>query len=219
MRNNATRFAFLLAFVIIFSLFVGLVLLSFSQELDRVLEPAPNDLPYSAFAGPLLRALEAFHHPGFARAMGSPRLGLPDLSGTFARLIVEQGSEVEQTTRRIGYAALLAHGYSRKTLAAFCLNRAFVGSVNGSPIQGFAEAARVYFGIAHDRLNLGEALLLCHLALSPQNAPRLSDPDPALRARNRLLSLMNRAGLIADSEYEVEVTRPYSPPPDHRPVE
>ena len=219
MRNNATRFAFLLAFVIIFSLFVGLVLLSFSQELDRVLEPAPNDLPYSAFAGPLLRALEAFHHPGFARAMGSPRLGPPDLSGTLARLIVDQGSEMRQATERIGYSALLEIGYSRETLVAFYFNRASVGNVNGSPINGIAEAARVFFGIAPGRLNLGEALLLCDLAMSPQNTPRLSDPDPALRARNRLLSLMNQVGLLADSEYEVEVARPYSPAPDHRPVE
>ena len=219
MKNRPIRLLFSLALGIVFSLFTGLILLGFSRDLDRLLEPTPQDFPPSASPDPLLRALEAFHHPQFVRTLSFGKHSPPDIHASLADQLIRQGKKRSGALRKLAYSVLLEFRYPRQTVATFFFDRAFMGQANDEPIQGFAQAARIYFGIEAERLTLGESLLLCDLALRPQSPPPLSNPRAALETRNRLLNVMRQSGLLTDLTYEAEVARPYSSPPDHRPVE
>lgn len=219
MKNRPTRLLAFLALGIVFSLFAGLVLLGFSRDLDRLLEPTPQDFPPSAAPDPLLLALDAFRHPRFVRTLGIGEGSPPDIHASLADQLVPRDRKRSRGLRRWAYSVLLELRYPERTVVTFFFNRASMGRANGRPIQGFVQAARTYFGVEAEELTLGESLLLCDLALRPQTPPNLGDPRAALETRNRLLNVMRQSGLLTDSTYEAEVARPYASFPDHRPVE
>lgn len=195
------------------SIFLGLVLLRSSGDLDRALAPSPEDLPISAFSPSLPQALNAFENPRFGRTAFAS-----GLAQALASQLVSDQRGAAAAFKRTTFALLLKIRYSRDEILTHYLNRACLGSAGNTPICGFQKAADFYLGIPVENLNLGEALLLCDLAWSPKKPALLGDLSTALKTRNRLLARLRDIGRLSRAEYETEIARPLSPASDHRPI-
>ena len=120
--------------------------------------------------------------------------------------------------KRAAFTVLLRLAYREDTILNHYLSRAPLGRIGDAPVEGFGRGARVYFGVAAERLNLGEALLLAHLSQDPAGGALTADLPEALRTRDRLLLGLYDVGVLSRSEYEFEISRPLSLASDHRPV-
>ncbi len=212
-RFTRGRVTLLLAVAGTLSVFLSLVLLRLSGDLDRALAPSPEDLPISAFSPALPQALNAFEDSRFSRAASAV-----GLAQALASQLVPNQRGAAAAFRRTAFAFLLKIRYSRDEIVTHYLNRACLSSAGNTPICGFQKAADLYFGTPVENLNLGEALLLCDLAWLPKKPALLGDLPAALKTRNRLLARLRDIGRLSRAEYETEVARPLSPASDHRPI-
>ena len=187
----------------------------FSGDLDRTLVPAPQHLPASAFPPAILRALVAC-------ADSQPDAddpAFPGLPRALASLLVPVRTGAAVALKRAAFALLLQYQHTREEILVHYLNRACIGSPGGRSICGIREAARAFFGVPVEKLNLGEALLIYGLAHSNGNGSLPNNLQAALEMRNRLLARARNAGAISQAQCEAEVARPLSLASDHRPIE
>ena len=196
-----------LAALMVLGLFSALVLTGMSRNLDRHLVPLTQELPLSEFTTQTIRTVVAFHQrphtPHFARPLARFFAPKPTLNAYLRRLV---------------YTGLLILDSNLDASLAIYLNRIPLGKLQHRSIGGFPQGARVYFGVPHTRLRIGETLLLCDQALHPvEDLPSLH-PDQALEKRNRLLKHLYDAGHLTPSEYRLEISQPLSLVADHRPI-
>ncbi|MCZ6632405.1 MAG: transglycosylase domain-containing protein [bacterium] len=195
------------AALIVLGLFFALVLTGLSHNLDQHLAARQQDLPLSEFTPQIIRTVIAFH-----QRPHTPHFGRP-LARSFT-----QTPTLNAYLRRIVYTCLLILNSNLDASLAAYLNRIPLGKPEHRSIGGFPQGARVYFGVPHTRLRIGETLLLCDRALHPVEVLPSIHPDQALEKRNRLLQHMYNAGHLAPSEYRLEINQPLSLAADHRPI-
>ncbi|MDP6778938.1 MAG: transglycosylase domain-containing protein [Candidatus Latescibacteria bacterium] len=190
----------------------ALAFVRLSHDLDCALVSLRTESPAPSAAGTLERALAISTDPSLRDVV--PAIDLP--GNLAARLVPDSGTIAE--AKRRSYSALISLRYARGDVLGRYLPLAHMGAVDGVAIQGFHRASEHHFGVPITDLRLGEALLLCDLAASPNDHPLLNGHAAALDRRNRLLARLRDAGRISGSEYEVERRRPLSRGSDHRPI-
>ena len=207
--STPRRILFPLVILTPFPLFLLLLLLGLSDDLDRSLAATPQDLPPAAFSPDLRRTVRGFH-------AHSP---LPDLTRPLAAALVPSGSRgLHAAVRRFAFTLLIALKYNGENLLITYLNRIPLGSADRVRVAGFPQAAAVYFGVSYTRLTAGETALLCDLALHPRKGTPLTHPEDTLKKRESILQRLRNAGTLSQSEFLTESELPLSLAPDHRPI-
>ena len=216
-RGTLSRIVVLLLIVLgVATSLAALAFVRFSRDLDRdmarTLLAAGRESGPQVLRRPIGRALSLY------ASSSSPRV-VPaiDVPGDLAADLVPGTGPLSSLKRHI-YSRLLVYRHPADTVTGLYLSRAYMGTVDGSPLYGFYRASNRHFGVPAGDLSFGEAILLCDLAAAPRDHPLLTDFSAALDRRDRILARMRGAGLISDSEWASESSRPLAPGSDHRPI-
>lgn len=95
--------------------------------------------------------------------------------------------------------------YSKERILEAYLNRVYLGHWGQFPVQGVAEAARVFFGKNLSQLDAADCALLAAVIRAPNVINPLRNPDRARTRRNMVLGLLLKAGKINAETYEEAV--------------
>jgi penicillin-binding protein 1B len=104
----------------------------------------------------------------------------------------------------------LEHKLSKEKIFEYYCNQVYLGGRRTFSINGFGEAARVYFNKDVRRLDLPEAALLAGLIQRPSYYNPFRSPDRALERRNLVLRLMHDNRYIKDEQYVSAISSPLS---------
>ena len=96
----------------------------------------------------------------------------------------------------------LEHRFSKQTIFQMYANEINLGQRGSFAINGFGEAAQVYFGKDVRQLNLTECALLAGIIQSPTRLSPFRHPERALDRRNLVLDSMVETGAITKEEAE-----------------
>ena len=89
------------------------------------------------------------------------------------------------------------------------INIIYLGASKGRQIIGVEAASQNYFSKPISKLNLAECALLAGIIQSPGRLNPLSNPEGAIKRRNRVLSKMVEHGFITDTEQKAAETQTY----------
>ncbi len=92
--------------------------------------------------------------------------------------------------------------FNKQQIFQMYANQIPLGQAGSFAINGFGEAAQVYFGKDVSRLNLQECALLAGMIQSPSRLNPLRHPVHAVERRNRVLDAMVETGAISKAEAE-----------------
>ena len=96
----------------------------------------------------------------------------------------------------------LEHRFSKQQIFQMYANEIPLGQQGSFAINGFGEAAQVYFGKDVSRLNLPECALLAGMVQSPSRLNPARHPARAVERRNVVLDAMVETGDISKAEAE-----------------
>ena len=102
----------------------------------------------------------------------------------------------------------LEHVLSKQQIFEDYANQIFFGRRGPYSINGFGEAARVYFGKELSQIDTAEAALLAGLVQRPSYFNPFRYPDRAVSRRNLVLELMKRNGELSQADYRAAVAEP-----------
>ncbi len=102
----------------------------------------------------------------------------------------------------------LEHRFSKQQIFQMYANEIPLGQQGSFAINGFGEAAQVFFGKDLSRLNLPECALLAGLIQSPSRLNPERHPVRAVERRNVVLDAMVETGEISKAEAEEAKTTP-----------
>ncbi len=102
----------------------------------------------------------------------------------------------------------LEHRFSKQQIFQMYANQIPLGQQGSFAINGFGEAAEVFFGKDVSRLNLPECALLAGLIQSPSRLNPARHPQRALDRRNLVLDAMTETGEISKAEAEAAKAAP-----------
>ncbi|MGA2600115.1 MAG: PBP1A family penicillin-binding protein [Bryobacteraceae bacterium] len=97
---------------------------------------------------------------------------------------------------------------SKEQILEYYCNQVYLGGAGTFSINGFGEAARVYFNKDVRNLNLNEAATLAGLVQRPSYFNPLRYPEHALERRNIVLALMRENHYVSSHEYEKAIGAP-----------
>ena len=174
---------------------IGVVLTGYSRELDRLLGTGPENPAASELPSILTSVAES--------------LPTSELAGLLAEQFVpRRTSNPADVLKRTCFALLLSLKYEKESLLALFFDRTPFAFPRKTSVRGFERAARAYFGVSPERLTTGEAILLFHLARTPDAPLPVNDPEQALELRDRLLLDLQKDKLITPAQYRSESSRP-----------
>jgi penicillin-binding protein 1B len=180
-----------------------------------------NEIPQ-----PLIRALTSaedkhfFEHGGFdyRRAIKAAYVDLKDgrkqegastLSMQLARALwLHPKKSWSRKADEILMTLHLEHVLSKQQIFEDYANQVFLGRRGPYSINGFGEAARVYFGKELSQIDTAEAALLAGLVQRPSYYNPFSYPERAIGRRNVVLALMKRNGELNERDYQAAVAAP-----------
>ena len=96
----------------------------------------------------------------------------------------------------------LEHRFSKPEIFQMYANQIPLGQAGSFAINGFGEAAEVYFGKDVSKLNLPECALLAGMIQSPSRLNPLRHPAHAVERRNLVLDQMVETGAISKEQAE-----------------
>ncbi len=102
----------------------------------------------------------------------------------------------------------LEHVLSKQEIFEDYANQIYFGRRGPYSINGFGEAARVYFGKDLSQIDTAEAALLAGLVQRPSYYNPSRYPERAVSRRNLVLSLMRRNGELNQSDYQTAAAEP-----------
>jgi penicillin-binding protein 1B len=102
----------------------------------------------------------------------------------------------------------LEHVLSKQQIFEDYANQVYLGRRGPYSINGFGEAARVYFGKELWQIDTAEAALLAGLVQRPSYYNPLRYPERAVSRRNLVLALMKRNGELSESNYRAAAAAP-----------
>ncbi len=97
---------------------------------------------------------------------------------------------------------------SKQQILEYYCNQVYLGGAGTFSINGFGEAARVYFGKDVRKLSLTEAATLAGIVQRPSYFNPLRYPDHTLDRRNIVLTLMRENHYISQAQYERALNAP-----------
>ena len=102
----------------------------------------------------------------------------------------------------------LEHRFSKQQIFQMYANQIPLGQQGSFAINGFGEAAQVFFGKDVNRLDLPECALLAGLIQSPSRLNPERHPQRAIERRNTVLDAMAETGEISKAEAEAAKATP-----------
>jgi penicillin-binding protein 1B len=181
---------------------------------------------YSEIPPSLVHALTSvedkrfFRHGGFdyRRAMkaaivdfrdGRKQEGASTLTMQLARaLYLQPQKSWRRKLEEIMITLHLEHVLSKQQIFEDYANQIYFGMRGPYSINGFGEAARMYFGKELSQIDTAESAFLAGLVQRPSYFNPYRYPERATSRRNLVLSLMKRNGQLNDADYRVAVAAP-----------
>ncbi len=162
-----------------------------------------------------------FQHAGFdpfgiVRAIwvdlrhGGNRQGASTLTQQLARTLFDLGQE-RGWRRKIPETLITLHleqKLTKQQIFEYYSNAIYLGHQGSFSINGFGEAAEVFFGKDLTQLTLSEDATLAGLMQAPDARNPFRYPDRALTRRNYVLKAMRDNGKITDVEYAEAAATP-----------
>jgi penicillin-binding protein 1B len=102
----------------------------------------------------------------------------------------------------------LEHKLTKQQIFTYYANEVYLGRRGTFSINGFGEAAHVYFDKDISQLSIPEAALLAGLIQRPSYYNPFRSPDRALDRRNLVLRLMRDNGRLSDAQYTSAAASP-----------
>ncbi len=148
-----------------------------------------------------LAIIRAYHQN---QAAGRIVSGGSTLTMQIARMMEPKARTWYHKLFEICRAGQLEQRYSKRRLLEIYFNIA----PYGGNIEGVAAASWLYFGKEPTQLSYGEAALLAVLPNSPTRLRPDLHPDRARQARDKVLKIVYRKGLITKRDYEEALAEP-----------
>ena len=105
----------------------------------------------------------------------------------------------------------LEHTLTKQQIFEDYANEIYFGRRGTYSVNGFGEAARVYFGKELRQIDVPEAALLAGLIQRPSYFNPFRYPERAIGRRNLVLALMRRNGKVTQADYQAAIS--FSPDP------
>jgi penicillin-binding protein 1B len=151
---------------------------------------------------------------GVARALGSNLLGRDVQGGSTLtqqlakNLFLSQDRTVRRKVREAFFAAALEHELDKDALLELYLSEVYLGQMGGLPLYGFDQAARAWFGVSIENVNLEQAATLVGAIPAPNLYSPAKNPEKALERRNLVLDKMRARGVIDDDRLAAAKSKP-----------
>jgi len=161
-----------------------------------------------------------FHHWGFdyRRAFkaayvdfkdGRKQQGASTLTMQLARaFFLDPGKSWRRKVDEILITIHLEHTLSKQQIFEDYANEVYFGRRGTYSVNGFGEAARVYFGKELRQIDVAEAALLAGLIQRPSYYNPFRYPARAIGRRNQILALMRRNGKVTQANYQAAIASP-----------
>ena len=161
-----------------------------------------------------------FHHWGFdyRRALkaayvdfkdGRKQQGASTLTMQLARaFFLDPGKSWRRKVDEILITIHLEHTLTKQQIFEDYANEIYFGRRGTYSVNGFGEAARVYFGKELRQIDVPEAALLAGLIQRPSYYNPFRYPERAIGRRNQILALMRRNGKVTQADYRAAVASP-----------
>ena len=163
-----------------------------------------------------------FHHWGFdyRRAFkaayvdfkdGRKQQGASTLTMQLARaFFLDPGKSWRRKVDEILITMHLEHTLTKQQIFEDYANEIYFGRRGTYSVNGFGEAARVYFGKELRKIDVPEAALLAGLIQRPSYYNPFRYPERAIGRRNQILALMRRNGKVTQADYQAAIASPLS---------
>ena len=154
----------------------------------------------------LMRAARAdlLHHGYHGAAEGGSTLTMQLARGFF----LTPAKHIKRKILEILISWHLENHFSKQQIFQMYANEIPLGQAGSFAINGFGEAAQVYFGKDVSRLNLPECALLAGMIQSPSRLNPLRHPVRAIERRNTVLDTMVETGDISKDQAEAAKAAP-----------
>ncbi|HEU5350724.1 MAG TPA: PBP1A family penicillin-binding protein [Terracidiphilus sp.] len=116
--------------------------------------------------------------------------------------------KVKRKLKEIVITFQLEHRFTKQQIFAMYANEINLGQRGSFSIDGFGEAAQIYFGKDVRQLNLDECALLAGMIQSPNRLNPFRHPRRAIDRRNLVLDSMVETGTITKEEAEQAKQQP-----------
>ena len=193
--------------------------LSESREKRRMVRFA-NIPPVPVNAVTSVEDKRFFHHGGFdyrriVKAAyidlkdGRKQQGASTITMQLTRALwLDPGKSWRRKAEEILITLHLEHKLSKRQIFEDYANQVYLGRRGTYSINGFGEAARVYFGQELGQLDAAEAALLAGIVQRPSYYNPYRYPQRALARRNLVLQLMRRNSQLSEQEYRAALALP-----------
>jgi penicillin-binding protein 1B len=200
-----------------------LLVTGLSESADRVKRRLVtyNELPSNLVNGVVaIEDRHYFEHGGidYRRILGSVRSDLShgDLTEGASTITMQLAKlfflRPDKTFRRkflqVVITFQLEHRFTKQQIFQMYANEVPLGHRGSFDIDGFGEAAQVYFGMDVRDLKLDECALLAGLIQSPNYLNPFRHPERAIDRRNLVLDAMVETGAIAKDQAETAKAQP-----------
>lgn len=129
---------------------------------------------------------------------GEKRQGGSTITMQVARnFFLSRDRTYERKVKEILLALKIERALSKDEILELYLNKIFLGQ----RAYGIAAAARVYYGVELDQLDLAQSAMLAGLPKAPSDLNPISNPERALNRRHYVLGRMRALGMISEAEY------------------
>jgi penicillin-binding protein 1B len=151
---------------------------------------------------------------GVARALGSNLLGRDVQGGSTLtqqlakNLFLSQDRTVRRKVREAFFAAALEQELGKDALLELYLSEVYLGQMGGLPLYGFDQAARAWFGVSVEHVDLAQAATIVGAIPAPNLYSPAKNPERALARRNLVLDKMLARKVISVDEHAAAVARP-----------
>ncbi|MEX2480572.1 MAG: penicillin-binding protein 1A [Gammaproteobacteria bacterium] len=159
-----------------------------------------------------------YHHPGvdwiaIARAAvelihsGEKKQGGSTITMQVARnFFLSPEKTYERKLKEIALAVIIERDLTKDEILELYLNKIFLGHRS----YGVGAAARVYYGVALEELDLPQIATIAGLPKAPSRTNPISNPAAAIERRNYVLGRMLKLGYIDAAQYETAKAAPNS---------
>ena len=115
---------------------------------------------------------------------------------------------IRRKMAEIAFAMILEHRLTKEQIFVLYANQVYLGQRDSFSINGFGEAAEVYFNKEVSALSLPESAFLTGLIRGPNLYLPYQHPERAAERRNFVLGRMKEAGFISAGEFRLASVAP-----------
>jgi penicillin-binding protein 1B len=180
------------------------------SKLSKWMEPALLSMEDSRF-----REHQGVDIRGIARALVHNLMGSGGVHGGSTltqqlakNLFLNSERTLQRKIREAFFAASLEANLSKDELLELYLSEVYLGQAGGVPIHGVEQAARAWFGISAERLNLSQSATIAGIISAPNRYSPTRHPERATERRDMVLKRMVDEQHISAEEAQAVVTTP-----------